>query len=261
MSWWQGLVDDASIFPPGDAPLVDALAAYVARDAVHVGSFVCRDTDLPSLRGLDGPVSVVVTGGAGQLAGAAVMAGRLGLEVAGLEIALRDPEDLAGNARRVVAAYDALDEEVTTYVELPQLEPTAGWLSAADVVAERGLRLKFRAGGVEPGQVPSAETLGAWIDAALDRETPFKGTAGLHHAVAAGGAHGFLNVSLATLDLLAGAGLAVATARLRESKGSVVAAAATQADLVRARRWFTSFGSCDVTQPWTDLVELGLTDG
>jgi hypothetical protein len=29
-------------------------------------------------------------------------------------------------------------------------------------------------------------------------------------------------------------------------------------DLESARRWFTSFGSCDVAQPLTDLRELGL---
>ena len=68
----------------------------------------------------------MVTGGAGQIAGPA-RAGRDGsdLELAGLEIALRDLDDLAGNARRVVAAVDAaradgvLDEDVPVYVELP----------------------------------------------------------------------------------------------------------------------------------------------
>ena len=31
--------------------------------------------------------------------------------------------------------------------------------------------------------------------------------------------------------------------------------------LVRARRWFTSFGCCGVTDPWDDLVALGLVTG
>ncbi len=74
-SWpdtWRGLVDDAAIFPPGDAPLHDATAAFAARRdewyADLVGSFVLRDTDLPLVRGFGAPLSVVVTGGAGQLA-------------------------------------------------------------------------------------------------------------------------------------------------------------------------------------------------
>ena len=28
---WSGLVDDAAIFPPGDVPLPDAVAAHLAR--------------------------------------------------------------------------------------------------------------------------------------------------------------------------------------------------------------------------------------
>ena len=69
-----------------------------------------RDTDLPLVRGVQVPLSVVVTGGAGQLAGPAGLCRRLGLDLAGLEIALRDLDDLAGNARRVVAALDELEE-------------------------------------------------------------------------------------------------------------------------------------------------------
>ena len=51
---WRGLVDDAAIFPPGDLPLGEAAAAHRAhRDTPYadlVGSFVVRDTDLPSLK-------------------------------------------------------------------------------------------------------------------------------------------------------------------------------------------------------------------
>ena len=82
----------------------------------------------------DIPLSVVVTGGAGAIAGALTLAARAGNPVAGLEIALRDPDDLAGNARRVVAAVDAarnegaLDDETPIFVELPaaRRRPTAG---------------------------------------------------------------------------------------------------------------------------------------
>ena len=70
---WRGLVDDAAVFPPGDAPLPEALTAYVDRADVWwaelVGSFVVTDTALPDVAE-DVPVSIVVTGGAGAIGGA-----------------------------------------------------------------------------------------------------------------------------------------------------------------------------------------------
>ncbi len=156
---FRGLVDDAAVFPPGDAPLPDALAAYVGRRdewyADLVGSFVVTDVAVPEVTE-PVPVSVVVTGGAGAILGALKLAAKRDLVVAGLEIALRDPDDLPGNARRVTAAVDAarsegaLHEDVPVYVELPQTEVTPSWLAAADVVAEGEHRLKFRTGGPRP---------------------------------------------------------------------------------------------------------------
>ncbi|MCD4524065.1 hypothetical protein [Nocardioides sp. cx-173] len=258
------LIDDAAIFPPGDAPLPDAVAAHAARTpedgAELVASFVLRDTDLPSVRGLEAPLSVVVTGGAGQLAGPAGLCGRLGLRLSALEIALRDLDDLAGNARRVVAAVDAarvegvLDEDVPVFVELPQDDPGHSWLAAADEVAGAELRLKLRTGGVEAHHVPSSATLAAWIDAALDRETPFKCTAGLHHAVRHDAGHGFLNVLAATRLAFDGGSREEVVATLESRDAAALAAR----DLTGVRRWFTSFGSCSVAEPWADLRELGL---
>lgn len=264
-----GLIDDAAIFPPGDADLTEAAAAYVGRDQPLVGSFVLRDTDLPTLSpdpGVTLPVSVVVTGGAGQVAGPArYCAKEEGYRLAGLEIALRDLDDLVGNARRVVAAVDAaraegdLDEDVPVYVELPHVGSTASWLAAADEVAAAELRLKFRTGGLEAEAFPAAHALARWIDAALDRETPFKCTAGLHRAVRHTSPegfeqHGFLNVLVATQRAFDGAGPDAVVATLEDRDGPGLAAA----ERAGARRWFTSFGSCSVDEPLADLRDLGL---
>jgi hypothetical protein len=273
---WVGLVDDAAIFPPGDADLLEAATAYLERrDAAYadlVGTFVVRDTDVPAVaaaRDVRLPVSVVVTGGAGQVAGPARLAGRSGLTLAGLEIALRDRDDLAGNARRVVAAVDAaradgsLGEEVPVHVELPVADPSYGWLAAADEVAAAELRLKFRTGGPDADAFPSSPALAAVLDAALDRETPFKCTAGLHHAVRHTSSegfeqHGFVNVLLATRRAFDGAGRDDVVATLEQRDAAVLVADARAADLAGARRWFTSFGSCSVAEPRDDLITLGL---
>ena len=271
---FRGLVDDAAIFPPGDAALPDAVAAYTSRDAEWyvdlVGSFVVTDEKLPKV-GERIPVSIVITGGAGAIGGALHLAGRAGADVAGVEIALRDLDDLAGNARRVVAAVDAaradrvLEEETPVYVELPQQEPGASWLGAADAVAEAELRLKFRTGGLEAHLFPASHALARWIDAALDRETPFKCTAGLHNAVRHTGDdgfehHGFLNVLVATVRAFDGAATDEVVALLDDRVVDSVCAAAAAEDLGRARRWFTSFGSCSVTEPLDDLLALGLQE-
>jgi len=272
---WRFLVDDAAIFPPGDAPLHEATAAYTARTeeegAELVGTFVLKDTDLPLVRGFGGPLSVVCTGGAGQIAGPAGLCARLGLTLAGIEVALRDLDDLTGNARRVVAAVDAardegmLADDVPVHVELPHVGSTASWMAAADEIAAAEHRLKFRTGGLEASAYPPAHALARWIDAALDRETPFKCTAGLHNAVRHTGDdgfehHGFLNVLVATRLLFDGASVGDAVEVLEQRDGARLAATARELDLAGSRRWFTSFGSCSVSEPWADLQDLGLVE-
>jgi hypothetical protein len=293
----RGLVDDAAVFPPGNAPLDAALRAHLEhRSADHadlVGPFVVADAMLSDLtpiirdvlaapapaapqdrHGL--PVAVVVSGGAGALEPAVRWATRGDhLELRGLEIAMRESDagDLAPNARRIVAAVDALvsvgelDDEVPVYVEPPPLhgaEPSASWLGALDEIAARDHRLKLRTGGADADAFPSSAELASCIGAALDRELAFKCTAGLHHAVRHRDPetgfehHGFLNVLLATRASLDGGGPDVVTAVLEERDAGALLGGADDAGLAGARRWFTSFGSCSVLQPLEDLRDLGM---
>jgi hypothetical protein len=261
---WSGLVDDAAIFPPGNSPLEQAVAAYRTRGeewwSGMVGSFVARDTDLASLpAGL--PVSVVLTGGAGAVEGAVGMARKRGLDLAGLETAVRDPDDLVGNVRRVALAVRAaeVDPEVPVYVEVPG-PATGAWLAAADEVAGEAMRLKLRCGHVDHDLIPSSATVAGWLTAALDREIEVKGTAGLHRAVRhdpeGGGAHGFLNLMVATRAVLDGASAEEAEALLESRDADTLAAY----ELGTVRRWFTSFGTCSVSEPLDDLLALGLLE-
>ena len=271
---WAALVDDAAVFPPGDAELGAALRAFEVRHETWyddlVGSFVVTDTRLPDVPA-HVPVSVVLTGGAGAVEGVARLVARRQATLAGLEIALRDLDDLPGNARRVTAAVDharregLLEDDAAVYVELPHVGYTSSWLAAADEVAAAGLRLKFRTGGLDADAFPRPHALARWIDAALDRESPFKCTAGLHHAVrhtSAEGSeqHGFVNVLLATRRAFDGASTDDVVAILEERDAAVLAAAAADPELASTRRWFRSFGSCSVTEPLDDLVALGLLE-
>lgn len=272
---WRGLVDDAAIFPPGNAPLPEATAAHAQRRggpyADLVGAFVVRDTDLPMLRDTPLALSVVVTGGAGQIAGVAELAHRLQFAIASIEIALRDPADPVGAARRVIAAVDdvrstgLLDDQIPVFVEVPAACPEPLWLAAADEIAAAEHRLKFRTGGLESAAFPSATTVAAWIDAALDRETPFKCTAGLHRAVRHTGDdgfehHGFLNVLVATRQAFDGSPRDEVAEILERREPALLVEAAADLDLAGARRWFTSFGSCSVAEPLDDLLALGLLE-
>jgi len=269
---FRGIVDDAAIFPPGNVPLPDALTAYAERSSAPyadlVASFVVTDLRLPEVVRSGVGLSVVVTGGAGSVGGVCGLVQRAGASLAGIEIALRDVEDPAGNARRVGLAVriahdeGTLDDQTPVYVELPHVANSGHWLEAADVVAEHGLRLKFRTGGLEAELFPHPHALSRWIEAALDRETPFKCTAGLHNAVAHTDPetgfehHGFLNVLAATEAALAGGDV---HAVLAERDPQAVAELAGKVP-EGTRHWFTSFGSCSVLEPLEDLVNLGLVD-
>ncbi len=261
---WQGLVDDAAIFPPGNAPLEAAITAHRAHASTwyadFVGSFVVRDTDLASVpEGV--PASVVLTTGAGSIESVAHLAARKNVTIAGLETALRDPADLVANVRRVDAAVRAAELDVPVHIEIPG-PVTGSWLAAADEVAACGHRLKFRLGHVDHDLIPKSDTVANWIDAALDRETAFKGTAGLHRAVhhdpEGGGAHGFLNVLVATSVLWDGGSRQDAVEALEQPHGPTLAAHFSANDPGNVRRWFTSFGSCSVIEPLDDLITLGL---
>src|SRR3954454_18052977 len=289
------LVDDAAIFPPGNAPLDAALRAnrtlwQRTPHASVVGAFVVDDARLVELGRvvaeaasegvphLDEPlrVSVVVRGGAGALEPTVAWAEKAGLGIAGLATAPRASAtgELTHTARLISAPVDALPpdkalDDVPVYVEMPRLygsPPTPDWFGALDELAGAELRLKLRTGGEDADAFPSPHELAGCIDAALDREMPFKCTAGLHRAVRHGEDdtgfehHGFLNVLVATRAALDGSSVDDVARVLAETDSDVLTAAIDAEGMSSARRWFRSFGSCSVQEPLDDLVALGLLE-
>ncbi|MFK4087903.1 hypothetical protein ACI2LF_27580 [Kribbella sp. NPDC020789] len=270
---YRHLVDDAAMFPPGDLPLTEAVPAHRAHRAAPyadlVGTFICTDEDLPRIAQAAGDeplrISVVITGGAGGIEPAVRWAERSpGLELAGVEVRLRDEGDLTRNALRVVrAAEDCLDDQAV-YVETGL---DGAWEQALDTIAEAGYAAKLRTGGLDAHLFPSADQVATFITRCLDVEVPFKCTAGLHNALrhtdpATGFEHhGFLNVLLATRASLDGAAQDDLVQLLSREDGPELAEQArqlTEDQAASTRRWFTSFGSCSIDEPRQDLHHLNL---
>lgn len=266
--WLDGFLDDASTFPPSSVPLDAAVGRYRAHQQAEyarlVGSLVVPDLKIADLidvlDDLDDPsetalpVTLLVTGGAGAVASAVRWACRSPLvELSGLELALRNEEDLAHNAQRFVAALEACEDDVSqipTSVLLPGLtgEPTYGWLAALDVVAgaDLGLRLRADAG---------PEALSSTIDAALDRELPMR-CSGVPSALTTGeGDLGFVNLLRAVRGCLDGEDV---LALLREPSVDALLADFDTDGLQRARRWLTGVSTPNLLEAHDGLVEAGL---
>ncbi len=245
VAWWSGLLD------------VDAVTD-TAPDAAHdagydrlVGSVVVADAALPELGPGSWPLTVRLTGGAGQVAGPARLASRRGLRLAALRVTLRDLDDLRGNARRVAAAVDAawdegaLDEDVVVQVGLPATAPGPDWLAAVDEVAALELTLALPCDEAPPA------TVAAWLDASLDRETPVCATGGDP-----------VRLLAATRRCLDGADAAEVAATLTAPPADALTGLDAAA-LGRTRRWLVRVG-CDAGGPArlaADLDALGVELG
>lgn len=272
---FHGLVDDAALFPPGNAAMADAVPAHSRyRNAWYsamVGPFLCPASRLLELAGVaDSPLGVAVvvdTGTGGIEAAVADVLAHPRLELRGIEVPLRG-EPLAETARRTAIGIDAalavLDDpdDVAVHVEIPR---GPGWRDALNVVAETGHRAKLRTGGVTPDAFPPEDEVATFILACLDLGVPFKLTAGLHRAVrhtAPDGLeqHGFLNTLLAVADALDGADHAIVTGTVAERDAAAVTERIRALPPDRAasvRSWFGSYGSCSVHEPLDDLIDLG----
>jgi hypothetical protein len=265
---FRRLVDDAALFPPGNAPMATAVAAHLRLPsepfAELVGPFLCPASRVAELRAAlpDGArleVGLIVDTGLGEVAATLADAGLdRGLRPVLVEVPVPAAEDLAEGARR---AIDQVPAEVRLHVELPRV---AGWEAALDVLAIAGRGAKLRTGGPRAELFPTTTELAAFIGACAARAVPFKCTAGLHHAVrytdAATGFvhHGFLNIVVASARCLTGGDVEEA---LGEDDGVRLAAAAVAIDADTAaasRALFVGFGSCSIEEPVDDLVALGL---
>jgi hypothetical protein len=261
----HGLCDDAAVFPPGLAPLPEAVQAHLrhkaSAHAALVGSFVLAAPALKELGPLlpDGErLDLVVTVPAGpeHVAGALAEAAALpGVQLAGIEVAVPDGMPLA----KLFDVLDRTDAAVPVFVEVPRDERRPDIIAA---LSGSPYRAKFRTGGVKADLYPDEAELADAIWSVVEAGVPFKATAGLHHAIrntdpeTGFEQHGFLNVLLATGAALAGAPRAEQAAILARRDGSGIAAAVAGLDATAVRERFLSFGTCSITDPLTDLENL-----
>lgn len=283
-----GLLDDAAVFPPGELPLPQAVAAHREHRRAHhaalVGPLVLPATALPRLADLltppvdDGPLAVALTvpspeAAEGALARAVEIAG---IEVRGLEVALSAAAEpaTAAEVRAALRHLDAIAELAPFLAISVELPRDARRPHLVEALAGTGLRAKLRTGGLTADLFPGADELAAAVVALARAEVSFKATAGLHHALPTSDAalgvvrHGFVTLLLAADAAAGGAEVDEVAALLREQRAAVVrdrfgAWLAAGPDEVAAPippRPFTSFGTCSIAEPVAELVALGLLE-
>lgn len=282
-AWFASLVDDAAIFPPGNAPMAEAVHAHDRhRSAWYrdiVGPLLCsagRVGELAATLGSggtrDAPLPIVlVVPGTGAIADAVeALAAVPGATLAGVELAPVYGDEPAAEAN---TALDALASSVAGDVPVA-LEVARG--RACEVVldalaARRGaggdVRAKLRTGGLTADAFPDELEVARFVVGCASRGIAFKCTAGLHHALRHTAPstgfehHGYLNVALAAGAAGAGRPVTDVTRVLAERDADAVLGRLATADAAsagRARELFASFGTCSVIEPLEDAVALGL---
>lgn len=262
------LVDDAAVFPPGSAPLPQAVAAH-------------RQHRRSSYASTIGPLLVPV-GAAREL-----------VELVG------DTPLAAALIARPGTAVETIEDGVDTLIAAQHVRVTGielGWtpawrtialgglpvtlevprgdvqLSALDDISRAALRsndiqAKFRTGATPTWTWPGERELAAFITSAVQRGLAFKLTGGLHHAIRADHApgdaqHGLLNVLVAThVALEDDTRTDEVEAALAERDPLALVPIVTSwsaAQVATLRATFTAYGCCDVTDPLRELSHLGL---
>jgi hypothetical protein len=263
-----GLIDDAAMFPPGNASLHDAVAAtYARRDTVQagvVGPLLVPASAVEDLRSHADPDQMLDIALIGDTGVEGLAAARDALQddswIQLQQVEVRVPVD-GSPSDAVRQLLDQLSFTVITYLEVALDQSVTDTLA---VLAQDGAeRAKFRTG---PFAVPTAEALALAILTAVGSGVRFKLTGGLHHALPTHDEesdqlhHGFLNTLAATSLAVAGSAVDEITAVLRSTDTQQVLSALAASDASRVRHFYCSFGSCSVTEPFDELLRLGLAD-
>jgi len=269
----RGLCDDAALFPPGNAPLAEAVPAHAAYQQADydalVGPFVFpapRLSELAAYVSADNPVTLSLTVPAGPADTAAALSNALaipGVSVAAVEVGIPDGLD-AEAAFEELAPVHAAHPDLDIFVEVPRGDRRVDFLTALETA---GYSAKFRTGGIVAEAYPDEDELADAVISVVRAGIPFKATAGLHHGVrntdpeTGFEQHGFLNIMVAVNAVRRGADRSEVVAALAQRDGESIAQALAELTADEAgevRRRFLSFGTCSIWDPLTELEGLGL---
>jgi hypothetical protein len=267
----RGFFDDAAVFPPGNAPLGEAVSAHNGYRTTWfsdaVGPLILPDTALNGLGEMLEPgvpleVTMTVRGGLVDVPGVLARVSELPVALRAIELPLGVEQSEVRGA--VASLASLLPEGVDAFVEVPR---EANPRELLEALVAHGVYAKFRTGGLRQELYPDDAELAESLGAAVAAGVPFKATAGLHHPLrnidpeTGLDQHGFLNLLLAVDALIRDADTAEVQNFLAERDAVAIVAAVRALDparLARARESFVSFGTCSMTDPVEDLIGLGL---
>jgi hypothetical protein len=261
------LIDDAALFPPGDAPMAAAVPAHLGYAEQPyggiVGRFLCPASRLDELAaalpsgGILEIGLIADTGLGGLPAALSLLASEPRLKLTAVEVTL-PAGDVVEAARAAVAG---LPGDVTGFVEVPRVP---GFRGVLDVLIGSGVAAKARTGGATAAAFPTEAEMAVLIGGCVERGLPFKCTAGLHHPVRHRDRetgleqHGFANLLLAVHAALTGGDVRAALSTRDTHAVAAGCRALTEEDAARVRAAFAGFGSCSIAEPVADLTALGL---
>lgn len=211
---------------------------------------------------------------ADQVQASAALAGKYAPTAVEALAAGRGP--LIGTVAVLLQGLALLPHETAAYVELPRGDALADWPLAiatlgAARTAGRNVGAKIRCAEAGLAAAPTDLQLAQFVVECSAAGTPFKATAGLHHAIRHTQQdglerHGFLNLLHAcALAQRAGTDARAVAGALAERDAAVVVAGISALTLAEATRVRTDllvgFGCCAPGEPIEDLSALGLLEG
>ncbi|WP_109630433.1 MULTISPECIES: hypothetical protein [Lentzea] len=265
------LVDDAALFPPGNASMPDAVRGHldgrVGEWSGVMGLFLCPASRLAELI-----TELIKVKPPKPIALSLVIDTGLGGVPKAVSIVESRSELLALRMVEMPAPSDVDEvwlERVSEFVPedvIRVVEPRRGgpeWLDGVRRVIEHGSWPKLRCGGLSQENFPSVDEVADFLSVVSGGGVAFKATAGLHKAVRYTDEqnfthHGFLNLLVATARSLSGRDVREALASTDAEALTAEAKALSDQAAHAVRGVFASYGSCSLAEPIADLEELGL---